>query len=309
MRKTLMHKVGIMQQQESPYILQVFAFQPPGDGEGACYALLEFATGGDIRTRAKSLSLEEKAAAIASIIAALKHLHGKGFVHGDVAPGNLLVGKFGVRLCDFGTAKIADETVTHCGMTVGYAAPETMNDAIVTDKSDVFSAALVIAYVINGEHFIKEGTPLLRAGQLIVNGGRPPLPAKVRPELKRLLERMWATNPDERPTSAEVWDELAALHFACFAQTSGVAVKRLLGLVEPSPPPTGGAAELTALRREVAKLRRECDSKAAAAASAQKDVADLKKQIGSLRADFEMARRRGAAGGGEEGVRCTLRFA
>jgi hypothetical protein len=292
--KKIMQKVGIMQQQESPHILQVFAFEPPGDGGGACYALLELATGGDIRTRAKSMSLEEKAAAIVSLIAALKHLHGRDFVHGDVTPGNLLVGKFGVRLCDFGAAKIADETVTHGGMTVGYAAPETMEDGIVTDRSDVFSASFVIAYIINGEPFIKEGTMPLRACRIIDSGARPTLPSNVLPQLKRLLERMWAADPKQRPTSAEAWAELEALNFQCFSDASVAAVKRLLGPAEPSAAPGDGAVELGPLRAEVERLKRECASEAAATASAQKEVADLKRQIGSLRADLETARREAA---------------
>jgi septal ring factor EnvC (AmiA/AmiB activator) len=117
----------------------------------------------------------------------------------------------------------------------------------------------------------------------------------VLPGLKVLLERMRATTPDERPTSAQHWDELGALHFRCFAEASSATVKRLLGLAEPSPPPTGGAAEVTAFQHEVAKLRRERDSTAAETAAVQKEIADLKRQRRSLRVQLETSRREIAA--------------
>jgi serine/threonine protein kinase len=107
-----------------------------------------------------------------------------GFGHGSITPGNLLVdGGSGVKLSDFITAKLAKVTGTSGTMTVFFAAPETMIDHMITGKSDVFSAALVIAslgsaalviaYIINGEPFIKPGTSIFRACQTLVNGARP----------------------------------------------------------------------------------------------------------------------------------------
>lgn len=94
------------------------------------------------------------------IFQALSFCHEKGFVHGDVKPGNLLVSSDGyIRLCDFGLAQpIADGAVSAnqespkglC--TLFYRAPESLlgdfhnrNPAV-----DIYAAGLVLAELCLG---------------------------------------------------------------------------------------------------------------------------------------------------------------
>ena len=91
--------------------------------------------------------------------------------------------------------------------TPKYAAPEVFQSmsfgeegqlaAIYTEKADVYSAALVIAYLLTGR----------RPKGRVTSDPRSRLeaePARRRwPELAELLERMWAHEPDARPTAGE----------------------------------------------------------------------------------------------------------
>src|SRR5262250_2167241 len=63
----------------------------------------------------------------AQICDALDAAHRKGITHRDLKPGNILVNKLGVKLLDFGLARIEDpdSTVTAAVMgTPGYMSPE-----------------------------------------------------------------------------------------------------------------------------------------------------------------------------------------
>jgi hypothetical protein len=236
-----------LQQHTDPHLLRVFNFELPGEDGGLCCALIELVSAGDIR--GTSMTFEEKAAAITSLIAALKYLHRNCMIHGRVTPGNLMVdGPSGVKLSAAGAVRFTGGTGSPSDVTVGYAAPETMSELVLTEKSDVFSAALVIAYIINGEAFIESDVPLIRACEILMGVERPPLPASVLPELARLLERMWATEAGDRPTSAEAWEELESMNFRCFTEASGVALKRLLERAEALPTP-GGSQMIRELTR------------------------------------------------------------
>jgi len=86
----------------------------------------------------------------------LHYAHGRGFVHRDVKPANLLFGEDGrLRIADFGLARAFAES-SHTepeGVVLGtvrYLSPEQAAAAPLDGRSDVYSLALVLVECVTG---------------------------------------------------------------------------------------------------------------------------------------------------------------
>jgi serine/threonine-protein kinase len=84
------------------------------------------------------------------VLYALEHAHGRGIVHRDVKPGNIMLAPRGAKLSDFGTAmhprsgvRVSDD------FYVPHASPEAMNDKEFSAASDVFAAGLTLLRAVN----------------------------------------------------------------------------------------------------------------------------------------------------------------
>src|SRR5262249_29248368 len=75
---------------------------------GANYLVMELVEGDTIAARLKSGPLPFATALqyARQITAALAEAHGKGLIHRDLKPGNIMIAKSGVKVLDFGLAKL-----------------------------------------------------------------------------------------------------------------------------------------------------------------------------------------------------------
>ncbi|HEX2064635.1 MAG TPA: serine/threonine-protein kinase [Acidimicrobiales bacterium] len=115
---------------DHPHVVPVYDYVEQG---GLCLLVMEKLSGGTVLSRAGAGGVQMETACAVALAAAsgLHHAHGRGVLHRDVKPENLLFSASGVlKVTDFGIAKVvggAKTSITTAGQVVGtpaYMAPE-----------------------------------------------------------------------------------------------------------------------------------------------------------------------------------------
>src|SRR5258708_32161235 len=130
---------------------------------GPNYLVMELVEGETMAARLKNGPLPVKTALLYSsqILAALAEAHGKGIVHPDIKAGNIMISKFGIKVLDFGLAKLdQDDTVTARGMVMGtpaYMSPEQKEGKPADARSDIYSFGCVLHEMLTGARVGSQG--------------------------------------------------------------------------------------------------------------------------------------------------------
>ncbi|MFH0983802.1 MAG: serine/threonine-protein kinase [Planctomycetota bacterium] len=88
------------------------------------------------------------------VAAGLQALHDAGYVHADIKPNNIIVGKQGlVKIIDFGQACRRGHRKERIQGTPDYIAPEQVQRAPLDQRTDVFNLGATMYWVLTGNPF------------------------------------------------------------------------------------------------------------------------------------------------------------
>jgi hypothetical protein len=168
-------------------------------------------------------SLSDRLALLPHVLAAanaIAHAHGRGVIHRDLKPTNILVGKLGETVViDWGLAKVIDEAdatrdsvkltddadslQTRVGDVIGtpgFMSPEQLKGKSVDARADVYALGATLYFLLARRvpHAAKTGDEMIQAAL-----AGPPTPLRalapgVPPELATIVDRALATELDVR---------------------------------------------------------------------------------------------------------------
>jgi hypothetical protein len=176
------------------------------------YIAYEYVPGRTFREALRSGELDDASAIEAGvqILDALAHAHGRGIVHRDVKPSNVLLAEgrhVSVRVLDFGLAQIQEaETLTAQGDvpgTLAYIAPERLAGHATTEAADVWAVGVMLWEALAGRHpfwrsSLLETARAIEAGAPGLESMRPDLPRGLLAAVARALD----LDPARRPSAA-----------------------------------------------------------------------------------------------------------
>jgi tetratricopeptide (TPR) repeat protein/tRNA A-37 threonylcarbamoyl transferase component Bud32 len=223
-RQRFLREARVGMELDHPGIVKVFDV---GEAEGRPYMAMELVKGKTLDTllKTKTFDLEQCIGIALKITDALAAAHQQKIVHRDIKPRNIMVTDAGIKIMDFGLARILEtSSITDQHEIIGtlyYMSPEQAIGIKVDESSDVFSLGVVLYQMLTGQlpfagehpgaiiHAILYSDPL-RIDEL---GKTIPL------ELEQVIFKTLKKKPQARyRTASELHTDLSKMHYVLQGQ-------------------------------------------------------------------------------------------
>jgi serine/threonine-protein kinase len=189
--------------------------------EGLLYMTLDLSPGRDLDAvldEEGRLEVPRALGLVRQALMALAEAHAKGIVHRDLKPQNMLIeedeqGHELLRVCDFGIAKLLDQTGRSRGEpltgdwaigTPYYMAPEQAAGGRVDGRADLYALGCVLYELLLGEPVFDGDPQVVLLAHIGAEPPRSPL-SRLPPEVEALVLRALAKSPGDRFADAEAF--------------------------------------------------------------------------------------------------------
>lgn len=231
----LEHEHAVASQLGHPGILKV---HEPQRCEGHAILPMAYAPGGDL-SALRGAAYRRVVPALIGIAQALEHAHGRGVVHRDLKPGNVLLdGEGNVLIADFGVASFSGGSPYADHGSPFSASPQALRGEPPTPADDIYGLGTLAYELLTGYPPFYPQFELARVLEEPVMELKTVTAAP--PRLIELVLRMLAKAPERRPADMRaVIDELhASLHDTVTLESETINI--------PLPPLSDAAAALAA---------------------------------------------------------------
>jgi serine/threonine-protein kinase len=220
-RQRFAREAQIAAQLTHPNIVRTY---DAGDGSHGPFLVQELIDGYTVNQNAP-LSPQRTVQVALAVAQALDYLHGRGYVHGDIKPGNIMVtqhqGHERIVLLDFGIARANGAAETTLLATPQYLAPERIQGAPPSPAADLYALGITLYFLVSGQ--LPFDGPTI--GSVVKGHLFSPLPplastAPAAAGLHAVIERLTAKDPKLRYESAAqvrtdlqaVWSRMLGTH-------------------------------------------------------------------------------------------------
>lgn len=204
---------------------------------------------------------------------ALDYAHGRGIVHRDIKPANIMLCAEGVKIMDFGVARMASSQLTRTGTVVGtpnYMSPEQVSGAEVDGRSDQFSLAIIVYEILTGKKPFE--SPNLTTTLYKLVHEEPERPSIREPQISTQLESVLLSAMEKDPSKRFASCSAFASAFAAAASMPSQTTVRPFAVVgsetvsdadatilegSPSPLPMPGGSRADAGSRRLPEPARQ----------------------------------------------------
>lgn len=129
-----------------------------GEDQELAYIAMEFLKGKDLVAHAQAgnlLPTDKVVDILIKVAQALNYAHGLNVVHRDIKPANIMYDPAteGVKVTDFGIARVTDASRTRTGMVLGtpsFMSPEQIAGKKVDGRSDLYSLGVMAFQLLTG---------------------------------------------------------------------------------------------------------------------------------------------------------------
>jgi CHASE1-domain containing sensor protein/tRNA A-37 threonylcarbamoyl transferase component Bud32 len=203
----------IMAELSSPNTITLFDYGSTPDGR--LYVVMEYLDGVALDALVRRYGRQKPERVrhlLLQVCESLAEAHDRGLVHRDIKPANIMLCTLGgrhdfVKVLDFGLAKSSrsDERLSQTGAVLGtfsHMAPECLNGAGATPRSDIYALGCVAYELLSGQEVFPSDDPTAVISAHLTRAPEPLDPTVVPPDVARVVMKCLEKDPTLRFQSA-----------------------------------------------------------------------------------------------------------